>query len=247
MMKAIFWILLLANLTFFAAMQWGGELLAVGDQTMQAQPALHEDKIRLLNAPHSASSVASSASAAVAASAGTPATVAESLPSATGSDAPVCMEWGDFSGTDLTRATAALSALQLGDKLSQHQIEHNIGYWVYIPPLKGKATVAQKIAQLKARGIEEYFVVSDAGPWLNAISLGVFKTQDAAQGFLDDLQNTRDVRTAKVGERASKLRTTVFVLNEPDAATVAALTRMQKDFSGSTLKHIPCANIDKAG
>jgi len=245
-MRILFWILLLANVIFFAAMQWGG-LLTAGDQTARAQPALHAGKIRLLNTPYSAPPAASSAPAPVAARADAPVAVSEPSPSVTGANAAACLEWGDFSGADLTRASAVLSALQLGDKLSQHQIEHSIGYWVYIPPLKSKAAVALKIAQLKARGIEEYFVVADAGPWLNAISLGVFKTREAAQSFLDDLQQIKDVRTAQIGERASKLKMTVFVLNEPDAVTTAELTKKQKDFPGSTLKNVPCARIDKAG
>lgn len=244
MMRALFWILLLANILFFAAMQWGGALTN-GEQPVQAQPALHEEKIRLLNTPHGALPAVSSTSAPVMASTDAHVVVAESSPPATESSTPICLEWGEFSGADLTRATAALSALQLDDKLSQYQVEHAIGYWVYIPPLKNKAAANQKIAQLKALGIEEYFVVLDAGPWLNAISLGVFKTQEAAQSFLDDLRRTKDMRSAQMGERASKLKATVFVLNGLDAAIMTKLTEMQKDFSGSTLKNVPCAHIDK--
>ncbi len=232
-MRTLFWILLLGNVIFFAAMQWGGGLIA-DERLAQTQPALHVEKIRLLTAP-------------LIEPAEPPVVAADVTPTATRSDELVCLEWGDFSGADLKRATAALSALQLGDKLSQHQVEHSIGYWVYIPPLENKAAVTQKIAQLKARGIDEYFVVPDAGPWLNAISLGVFKTQEAAQSFLDDLERTRDVHTAKLGERSSKFKTNVFVLNGPDAATLAELTEVQKDFPGSTLKNAPCTRIDNAG
>lgn len=231
-MRTLFWMLLLGNIIFFAAMQWGGGLIT-DERLAQAQPALHEEKIRLFTAP-----IMDPVETLVVA--------AESAPPATRPDTQVCLEWGEFSGTDLTRATTALSALQLDDKLSQYQVEHAIGYWVYIPPLKDKAAVTQKIAQLKARGIKEYFVVSDAGPWLNAISLGVFKTQEAAQSFLDDLRRVKGVRSAQVGERASKLKTTVFVLNGLDAAAMAKLTEMQKDFSGSTLKDVPCTHVDKA-
>jgi len=220
-MRTLFWILLAGNVIFFAAMQWGGGLIA-DEQLAQAQPALHEEKISLLDAPQ-----------------GKPITA---LPVSAPAQPDVsCMEWGDFSGADLARATAALSALQLGDKLGQRQIEYAIGYWVYIPPMKGRAAVNRKIAQLKARGIDEYFVVSDAGPWLNAISLGVFKTQETAQHFLDDLQRTKDVHSARIGERASKLKATIFVLNGLDTATMSHLAVMQKDFAGSELKDIPCA------
>lgn len=231
-MKALVWILLLGNVIFFAVMQWGG-LLVADEQTVQVQPALHKEKISLLSAPQAKPAVALPA----------PASAPVEAPVAlTAKPEVLCMEWGEFSGADLARATAALSALQLGDKLSQRQVEYTIGYWVYIPPVKDKATANQKIAQLKARGVDEYFVVSDAGPWLNAISLGVFKTQEAAQHYLDDLRRTKDVRSAKIGERASKLKATIFVLNGLDAKASAELAEIQKDFAGSELKGVSCAH-----
>jgi hypothetical protein len=152
----------------------------------------------------------------------------------------VCLEWGDFSGPDLTRATAVLSSMQLADKLSQRQIERDIGYWVFIPPLRDRAAVNRKIAELKALGVREYFVLQASGRWFNAISLGVFKTRDAAQNFLRGLQ-AKGVRSAQVGERASKVKATIFVLDRVDASTQEKLTAMQKDFPGSELSNVPCA------
>ncbi len=235
-MRALVWILLLGNVIFFAAMQWG-ILPAADEQAAQAQPPLHEEKIRLLNVPQGDPAMTLPVSAPAVA---VPVPAELPVPPTAKPDT-FCMEWGDFSGADLARATAALSALQLGERLGQRQVEYAIGYWVYIPPLKDKTAVSQKIAQLKARGIDEYFVVSDAGPWLNAISLGVFKTREAAQHFLDDLRRARDVRSAQVGERASKLKATIFVLNGLDAKAVADLAGIQKDFAGSELKDIPCS------
>lgn len=238
-MKALFWILLLGNVVFFAMMQWGGRLTS-GEQAVQAQPALHEDKISLLNVPQSSPAAQGGMAAALPESAPSTAPVGEATKPAAKTEA-LCMEWADFSGEDLTRASNVLAALQLGEKLGQRQIEHNIGYWVYIPSIKDKAAQAQKIAQLKARGVKEYFVVPEAGPWQNAISLGIFKTREAAQHFFDDLR-AKGVRSAQVGERASKLKATIFMLNGLDAATEAKLTEIQKDFAGSELKKIPCAH-----
>lgn len=229
-MRILVWILLLGNVIFFAVMQWGGALFGDG-QAVQAQPALHEEKIRLLDQPKSApvptQPVAASAVPVVLA------------PVPVKPNNTACMEWGEFSGADLTRAGSVLANLQLGDRLSQRQIERSIGYWVYIAPLKDKAAVNQKVAQLKGRGISEYFVVQDAGPWFNAISLGVFKTQDAAQKFTETLR-AKDVHSAQVGERAGKFKATVFVLNGLDAATGGKLTALQKDFAGTELKTVPC-------
>jgi hypothetical protein len=259
MMRNLFWLLLLGNVILFAVMQRGG--LGWGEPAVQAQPYLHGDMIRLMTAPQSAPAKTSHAPGPVPvpvipahapvtvspapapASSPSPSNQKLSLntaaPAVAKPAAPVCLEWGDFSGPDLARATAALAALQLADKLSQRQVERDIGYWVYIPPLRNRAAVNRKIAELKKLGIREYFVVQVSGHWLNAISLGVFKTREAAQNFLHDLQ-AKGVHTAQVGERASKLKATIFMLNGVDAATGAKLTAMQKDFAGSELNNVPC-------
>lgn len=239
-MRTIFWILLLANVAFFAAMQQGWFKFS-DEREVQTLPALHEEKIRLLEMPKSA--------AVAAVTIVTPVIVPETAATSAAAASPkveskegMCVEWGDFSGADLTRATTVLAGLKLGDKLGQRQIERNIGYWVYMGPLQDKAAVDQKILQLKARKVDEYFVVQEEGQWLNTISLGVFKTEEAARKFLEELSG-KDVRTAKIGERASKLKSTVFVLNNPDAVTIARLAAIKKDFSGSELKNVPCASI----
>ena len=259
-MRNLFWILLLANVILFAVMQRGG--FGWGESGIQAQPYLHGEMIRLIPGSQSTPttlltsavstpvSLLSAPAPVVKMPAPSPASSSSAsnlqlslnmaAPSPAKPGTPICLEWSDFSGSDLVRAAAALSALQLADKLSQRQIERDIGYWVYIPPLRNKTAIYRKIAELKALGIREYFVMQTPGRWLNAISLGIFKTQDAAQNFLRHLQ-AKGVRTARVGERIGKLKATIFLLNGVDAATQVKLTAMQKDFAGSTLNSIPCA------
>lgn len=152
----------------------------------------------------------------------------------------VCLEWGDFSGSDLKRATEILSGMQLGDRLNQRQIEYSKGYWVYIPPLKNKSAANRRVSQLKKLGIKEYFIVQDAGALRYAISLGVFKTQEAALNHLNELK-AKGVRSARIGERASKLKTIMFVLSEVDSSIEGKLTAVKKDFPGSELKSVACA------
>jgi hypothetical protein len=258
--RNLFWILLLANVILFAVMQRGG--FGWSESGIQAQPYLHSEMIRLIPGSQNISTtlLTSAGSAPISllsapvpvvkmpAPSPAPSSSASNLqlslnmaaPSAAKPGTPICLEWSDFSGPDLVRAAAALSALQLADKLSQRQIERDIGYWVYIPPLRNKAAVNRKIAELKALGIREYFVMPNSGRWLNAISLGIFKTQEAAQNFHRHLQS-KGVRSARVGERVGKLKATIFVLNAVDVATQTKLTAMQQDFAGSTLDPIPCA------
>lgn len=251
-MRNLFWVLLLANVILFALMQRGG--FGWGKQEIRAQPDLHGEMIRLLPAqpvapakqlpPSKPASVTLPNHAPVppprpAAASKLNLSMDMAAPEAAKPAVPICLEWGEFSGPDLARATAALSALPLGDKLSQRQIEREIGYWVYMPPLRNKAAVNRKIGELKALGVNDYFVVQGSGHWQNAISLGVFKTQDAAQNFLHAL-NAKGVHTARVGERLSKVKVTLFLFNGVDAATQAKLAAMQKDFPGSELNTAAC-------
>lgn len=227
-MKWLFWLLLLLSLIFFVLMQWGGALLDDG-KNMQPQPALNAEKIGLLPIQTDASSI--SAVSGISAAFGVS---RSAVPAA-------CVEWGEFFGNDLVRATAALSALNLGTNLTQRQVEHISGYWVYLPALKSRAEVDKEIAALKEIGVEEYFVVQEEGKWRNTISLGVFKAEDAAQRFLKKLV-AKGVKSAKVGARKSKITLTVFVLKNPDAAASAKLTDLQKEFADSELKATACAN-----
>lgn len=235
-MKLFFWLMVAVNVIFFAVMKSG---VLDNTQASQAPSPMQAEKITLMSAnalQQSAVPVMPPVSLPLSA---VPAT-RPALPSLS---APVteniCFEWGEFAGADIDRVTNGLKSLQLGDKLSQHEIDRAIGFWVYIAPLKGKVAVSQKVAQLKARGVAEYFVVQDAGEWFNAISLGVFKTRDSAQNFLDDL-HAKGIRTAQIGERSGKTKAVVFEIGNVTAQMSDKLTVMQKDFAGSELKRVSC-------
>lgn len=244
MIRTLFWILLLANISLFAWVRWAQPFL---NQTPESaiQPPLNADQIRLLGfsaAPASAN-IPVSAPVVVA----TPEIHEPPTSQSAPSSAPVvsqqvqsaCLEWGEFSGTDLASATQDLASLSLGDNLAQREVEHAIGYWVYIPPLKSHADVKEKLAQLKKRGVTEHFVVQEKGKWQNTISLGVFKTQDTAARFLA-LLKSKGIKSAVMGERQTRLKFTVFVLRDPDQATLAKLAEWQNDFTDINMKTAPC-------
>ena len=226
MMKWLFWLLLLANLIFFSFIQWG-ELLTGENQNLKHQPLLNAEKIKLLDAPNVAPAASLPASAVLATSQDQRAFT------------DVCLEWGEFSGTDSARATAALTTLQLADKLAQRQTEYAIGYWVYMPPAHTRVEMDKNIAELKAHNVKDYFTVQETGPWKNAISLGVFKTEKAARKTFDSLR-AKGVKTAMMGELMSKFKLTVFVLKSPDVVTIEKMVTLQKEFAGSAVHLVAC-------
>ena len=249
MTKWIVGLLLLANLALFAWMRWGS-VLTVDTDAATVQAALNADKIKLLalqpaSAPVPASAPAVSGvlltlSPPVIASAPVVLTPVAAEPPASSKETK-CAEWGEFSGEDLLRAQQGLAALKLGDKLTQRSVEQDHGYWVYIPPVKKRAQVEKKIAQLKERGVKDYFVVVEKGRWLNAISLGVFKSNEAAQKFLATL-DAKALGPVKLGVRKSKLKFTVFVMKGLDTVMVDKLNALQKGFPDSELKVSACSN-----
>lgn len=236
-------LLLLVNVLFFAAMRWGA-LLTEEPEAPLAQAEFNAGKVRLqvsaLPSPGEAVPV-SATQAASAARAAEPVQPASHLSQelAAPPSPAICMAWGEFSGEDLARANSELSSLQLGDKLQRRTVEYDSGYWVYMPPQKNIEGVNRKIDQLRKLGVTEYFVVQEKGEWLHAISLGVFRTQQAAGNFLNELK-TKGVRSAQLGERKSKLKFTLFELHDLDVATAERLKQIQQVFPDSELKPVGC-------
>jgi len=215
-MKWLLWILLLANLMFFSFIQWG-EVLTGENKSLKHQLPLNVEKIQLLSAP--------------------------SARTATSQDqvafTDVCLEWGEFSGTDSVSAAAALTTLNLTDKLTQKQSEYMVGYWVYIPPAQTRAKMNNNIAELKKLNVKNYFAVQDGGKWEKAISLGIFKSEKSARRALGSLQ-AKGIKTAEMGELMSKFKLTVFVLKSPNESIIEKMVTLQNKFAGSTVHMVAC-------
>jgi len=150
-----------------------------------------------------------------------------------------CVEWGAFGGAEVARADAVIAGLALPADALQRRVADVDGYWVHMPPLKTRAEADRKVGELKALGVEDFFLVQDAGPWRNAVSLGLFKNEEAARAELERLRQ-RGVRSAVVVRRERLLKQVTFYLREPDAPTVARLTELQRDFPATEIRAAPC-------
>jgi hypothetical protein len=151
-----------------------------------------------------------------------------------------CLEWGPFATGELKAALAAAEALQPGISLSQREVQTVVGYWVYIPPVETRSEVDRKIAELRSLGVQEYYAVESQGAMRNAISLGIFKTEEAASAYLERLRGL-GVRSARAGSREHRVTQTVLVVHEPDVALTAKLAELRLQFPGTELKALPCS------
>ncbi len=99
-------------------------------------------------------------------------------------------------------------------------------YWVNIPPQGGKAGADRRAADLKKLGLDDFFIVQDAGDNRYAISLGLFHAEDLADRQLEALQK-RGVKGATVTARENANSSRVELLG-----TSAQIERVARDASG---------------
>ena len=226
-MRALFLLMVLANLVFFAYAQVAHE--GGGPERQIPLLQIAPERIRLLEAGRGARREKPPAPRKSIPPA--PPKVATAAPGA-------CLEWGVFAGPGVAKAEAALAKLELPAGSVARTVTDASGYWVYIPPLKTKADADRKVGELQELGVTEFFVVQEPGQWRYAISLGIFRSEEAAQTFLASLRRQK-VRSAIAARRENFLKQVAFHVREPSAETVARLTLAQQEFPGTELKAGP--------
>jgi SPOR domain len=216
-MRVVFLILLLANLFLLAFNFFGG----AGERRSAAPEELSADRLKLLGAGE------------------TPAQSGAATPAAPASTS-VCVAWGVFAEESLAKARAALAPLNLGERLVERSLDLAPKYWVYLPSVERAADTEKKIAELKKLKLGAVSVVKEEGKWRNAISLGVFATEDAANRHLQEL-TAKGVQGVQTGAYGGAQKQTLFVIRDPSDELAAKLTELSQQFAGTELKPIVCA------
>jgi hypothetical protein len=216
-MRTVIILLLLANATLFAYTQLdhagSGEAVRLAEQV---QP----NKIRLL----------------------TPQQVAALGPAKVAALADVCLEWGPFSEGEKARALGELEPSGLGRLLTQKRVETNATFWVFLPRSSNRATIDKRVADLKAAGVRDIAVV-DSGAQRYTISLGVFRSEDAARAWVADLAR-QGIADAQAGPRQQTLPQTLLVIRDPEAGVVARVRALHSTYPGTDIRIGSC---DKGG
>jgi hypothetical protein len=211
-MRALFFLLVLANLLFYA---WHAGYLGPGPQTAgeadRLSAQISPEAIRIISAE-------------------------DARQLATGKPRPpACYEWGSFTAQDVERALVLLAAMNPPPKFSQRKVEETAGWWVFLPPQPNKPAADKKTAELKQLGITEFYVVNDDGPNKFAISLGVFKTEEGARNYLEIVLR-QGVKTARIAERETRVSKTILHFGEVDDGLKARLTDLKREFSSLELR-----------
>lgn len=273
-LRLTFFILLLANVIFFAWRQNAGP--AAGHEPHRLQAQLDADKLKLIlperpaAAPAVQSTAAPSATAdaavttekptdskpaeptppatpaapvstAPAPAAPTPAVPAPAPDKATKSSsnantAPTPLLCKAFGGLTPEAAKAAQSDINTrapNVKTSLQTVKEAASYWVHIPPQGSKAGAEKKVGELKQLGVEESFIISDEGSNRWAVSLGLFRSKETAESFLQKL-NKQGVRSAKIEVRDKDTEKVRLEVSAP-AEALGVLAREIKPLANATL------------
>lgn len=240
MLKLIFFLLLLVNGVLFAFHQgYLGSFGPDGHEPERMNNQLNADKIKLIAAPAPAPASASAPAPDIVASAAQPDNSNEQA-------APkiACLQIGAFTVVEARRFEAQLASLPLTEKPARLDISEPSSHMVLIPPQNGKAGADKKVAELRALGVTDYFVLADHSNselrW--GISLGVFKSEEAARAFLSQL-GQKGVRSARLAEYKAPMKKIAFRL-QADGQTRSGIEKLKFAFPNQQVRDCPEANGD---
>jgi len=231
-MKWLIFLLILANLLFFAFSE-GYLGRPHNPDALRLKKQIRPEAIRVVSRdappplPHQAEAKPEGAKTEPVPPA------AEPKPEAAAAAAEICLMWNELSSKDVDLLTALLTE-KFPDFKQTKRPEKAQGksWWVSIGPLTSKAEADRKAKELKELNVKDFIVVHDVAANRFSISLGVFSNESGAKTRLASLRET-GVRSAKVEPYPSK---ETFSIEARGTATrrQAVLDATQ---SGSTLKY----------
>ena len=243
MLKFIFCSLLAVNAALFAYGQgYLGHFSGNEREPQRLQRQLNPKDLTLVSSERahrteaSATAVAANAATDTDTDAAT-AAAAGATPAAKPAPPLACVEIGSFVLAEARRFEARLAPLQLGDRQSRRNLPGTevSSYIVHIPPQGSKEAADRKAAELRGLGVTNYYVISDNSPLRYGISLGVFKTEGAAQNQLAMLVK-QGVRTARVTPRMSGSRLLAFQFRDVAPSLKADLDKIRADFPNTDVR-----------
>lgn len=155
------------------------------------------------------------------------------------SNVMACTELGNFDVAEAKKFETQIAALSLGERLTRRAIPEATRHMVYIAPLGGKEAADKKAGELKRLGVEDFFVIQDGSALQWGISLGIFKSEEAARNQLTALSQ-KGVRSARIGAHNPTANKFAFQLRGLDASAKGRLGKIKEDFPRQEMRE--CAS-----
>ncbi len=207
MLRFLFWSLLILNAFLLSLnLGWLGKWSLDEREPLRIKAEKRADKLTVLSASATQEIVDAAAAKAV---------------------PPIaCFEFAGLTLADSQQLEEKLKPLALGARQTKSEIAEVASNMVYLPPLASQDAAEKKVALVKKMGLTDVYVVQDQSPLRWAISLGVFKTADAAKSFLANVQK-KGLKEAKIAPRAVSASKFVLRFSDVTVAEKKVLDQMQ--------------------
>jgi len=206
-MKTFFLYLLLGANALLALMNMTGFSAAPGGEPDRLSSQLHPEKLKIVGhgddaaQPEHAAAEVTTPPAEPPSASSEPAPAAESAPVEAPTSKPLslaCVSWGGLSKAQADAIALRAKGLKFTAKTST--VTGSSSWWVHLPPQPDRAGAEKKAEELRGLGVSDYFIVKDPGANQNAISLGLYKSEESANRALEVLKG-KGVRSARIEAR----------------------------------------------
>lgn len=228
MLKFFFWFLLCINGVLFAyGRGYLGNFKGNEREPARMKGQVNADKLMLVPAAKATGEKPAETSPPVALApvAASPALIA-------------CVEIGNLNAQEARRFDNRIAALGLPvQPVRQNVTTTEVGsYMVHVPPHASREAAERKAAELQNLGVTNFYVIPDNTPMKWAISLGVFKSENAAKTLLAAL-NKQGVQGARISGRGTQVVRVNYRFRDIDAATGQKLNRIAATFPGQRARN----------
>jgi len=255
-LKFVFWALVAANAGLFAYSQGYLGQAGAGEReparlanqlaperlvpmtTADAQRAVDDAAPAAAAAPDGESALTSNAAAPApdTAAQATPVPAAPAAPATPPANLVACVQAGPFSAIGARRFEARAARLGLAARQTRIEVpfQEITSHLVYLPASGGVEGAQKRVADLKERGIDNFFIMQGDSPLRGAISLGVFKTDGAAQKLAADLQR-QGVRGVRILPRGPQGTRPAYQYRAIEPALRTQLADLADNYTGASL------------
>lgn len=143
-----------------------------------------------------------------------------------------CLELTGFTLAEGKSFDEKLKPLVLATRLTRTELAEVATNMVYLPSLGSKDAAEKKAAQLRKLGVTEFYVVQDQTPLRWGISLGVFKTPEAAKAHLANLAK-KGLKEAKLAPRAVSAAKVNYRLQDLSAEEKQSVDQIKSSFANA--------------
>jgi hypothetical protein len=113
-----------------------------------------------------------------------------------------CVVFSGLSADQAHELSARIARAGTGFTLAESRSEAPSSWWVHVPSQGSKEASDKKAAELRRLGVDDLFIMQEAGPNQFAISLGLYKNEQAATRHLEALKE-KGVRSAQIVTRGA--------------------------------------------